>query len=74
MHPINRLLVASFKYALITVSAFVLYEYIKKWQMIHYPGHDNNIMRVYGRLIHFMKIFFVYLVIGYIVYYLFHVF
>jgi hypothetical protein len=69
MNPMNRLLVTSFKYALIMVSAFALYDYIKKWQTLHYPGHD-----VYGHLIHLMTIFFVYLVIGYIVYYLFHVF
>jgi hypothetical protein len=72
MKPLHRLFVTSFKYALIMVSVFALYECIKKWQMIHYPEYDTN-ASTYGRLIHLITIFFVYLVIGYIVYYLFNV-
>ena len=68
MKPLHRLLLASLKYALIMVSAFVIYERIVKWRMSH---SDYNNIHAYGHLIHLIIVFFVYFVIGSIVYYLF---
>ena len=50
------------------VSAFVIYERIVKWRMSH---SDYNNIHAYGHLIHLIIVFFVYFVIGSIVYYLF---
>ena len=69
MKPIHHLLITSVKYALIFVVVFVIHEHIEKWLMMHY--YEQHGMR--SHLINLIAIFFVYLVIGYIVYCLFDV-
>ena len=71
MKPVYHLLVLSFKYSLIMVCAFAIYDYVKKWQEVNDPEHANA--HAYGRLIHWFTIFIAYFIIGLCVYYAFNV-